>query len=43
MGPTPWFDVDKITNGLYTGKDDMLKPQIWIDLDRGVFYLMDYH
>ncbi len=43
MGPTPWFDVDKTVNGLYIGEDEMLKPQIWIDLDRGIFYFMDYH
>ena len=38
MGPTPWFDVDRIKRGLYMGEDSSHTPQIWVDRDRGVFY-----
>jgi hypothetical protein len=41
MGPTPWFDVDKITNGIFAGKNDSRTPEIWVDLDRGVFYYFE--
>jgi hypothetical protein len=36
-----WFDADKITNGIYAGKDGSHTPQIWIDRDRGVFYFWE--
>jgi hypothetical protein len=38
MGATPWFDVDKIRHGIYTGKNSSHTPEIWVDTDRGVFY-----
>ena len=41
MGPTPWFDVDKIRHGLFAGKDSSHTPQIWVDRDRGVFYYFE--
>jgi hypothetical protein len=36
-----WFDIQKITNGIYTGDNGSQKPQIWIDRDRGVFYFLE--
>ena len=36
-----WFDPEKITRGIYTGDGSSHKPQIWIDLDRGIFYFQE--
>jgi hypothetical protein len=36
-----WFDVQKITNGIYTGDSGSHKPQIWVDRARGVFYFLE--
>ncbi len=33
-----WFDVWNIVNGLEAGGGGTLRPKIWIDTDRGVFY-----
>lgn len=34
----PWFDPDKITDGIYVGSVGSHVPEIWVDLTRGVFY-----
>jgi hypothetical protein len=43
-GPAPtcpeWFDPESITNGLASASHASHTPDIWIDLDRGIFY---YH
>ena len=36
-----WFDPDKITRGIYAGDSSSHKPEIWIDLDRGIFYFRE--
>ena len=36
-----WFDPDKITRGIYTGEGSSHKPEIWVDLDRGIFYFRE--
>ena len=38
LEPANWFCPDTITNGLYVGEASSHKPQIWIDLDKGIFY-----
>lgn len=38
LEPAPWFDPQSITRGLYAGDDSSWSPQIWVDLDRGIFY-----
>lgn len=34
----PWFDLGAIRNGLHGGEAGPGQAQIWIDLDRGIFY-----
>jgi hypothetical protein len=41
LNPTAWFDPDKITHGVYAGENASHKPEIWIDLERGVFYFRE--
>ena len=41
MGRIPWFDVDKIRHGIYTGKASSHTPEIWVDTDRGIFYFFE--
>ncbi|MCB1245523.1 MAG: hypothetical protein AB7I98_23135 [Verrucomicrobiales bacterium] len=41
LEPAVWFAPETITNGLYVGEDGSHKPQIWIDLDRGIFYFTE--
>ncbi|MEO8614590.1 MAG: hypothetical protein ABI600_05565 [Luteolibacter sp.] len=38
LEPAKWFTPETITDGLYEGKDSSHTPQIWVDLDRGIFY-----
>jgi hypothetical protein len=37
---TDWFDIAAIGNGLVGGKRGSHTPQVWVDLDRGVFYYL---
>lgn len=41
MGSIPWFDVNKIRHGIYTGKASSHTPEIWVDTDRGIFYFYE--
>ena len=41
LEPAPWFAPDTIKHGLYTGKTASHEPEIWIDLDNGVFYFRE--
>lgn len=36
--PVPWFDPEKISEGVEAGGDGSHTPKIWIDTARGVFY-----
>ncbi len=38
LAPAPWFTPETITRGVYTGESSSHAPQIWVDLDRGIFY-----
>lgn len=38
VSQAPWFDSDAIQNGEAWGRGDSHTPEIFIDLDRGVFY-----
>lgn len=40
LGPLPWFDVHLIRNGfhLHSPLDLKMPPEMWVDLDTGVFY-----
>ena len=35
-----WFTPDSIKHGLYVGKSSS-EPEMWIDLDRGIFYFRE--
>jgi hypothetical protein len=35
-----WFTPDRIKNGLYVGKSSS-EPEMWIDLERGIFYFRE--
>lgn len=41
LHPASWFDPNKITRGVYAGENSSHKPEIWIDLDRGIFYFRE--
>lgn len=41
LEPAPWFAPETITNGLYVGESASHRPQIWIDLHRGIFYFSE--
>jgi len=41
LDPVPWFTPHSIVNGLYTGAKESHTPEIWVDLDRGIFYFME--
>lgn len=41
LDPADWFCPETITNGLYVGENSSHKPQIWIDLDKGIFYFQE--
>lgn len=41
LEPAKWFTPDTITDGLYQGKDSSHTPQIWVDLDKGIFYFKE--
>ena len=40
IGPLPWFDVDRIQNGIHLRPSPANEwgPEMWVDLDAGVFY-----
>jgi hypothetical protein len=38
LGSVSWFTPNAITNGIYTGTNSSHTPEIWIDLDKGIFY-----
>jgi hypothetical protein len=38
---TSWGDsaaINKISNGIHAGKNSSHSPEIWVDLDKGIFY-----
>ena len=39
--PVPWFDLRHIQRGVQFTGDSQEKPNIWIDLERGIFYFRD--
>jgi hypothetical protein len=41
LEPATWFCPETITNGLYLGDSASHIPQIWIDLDKGIFYFTE--
>ena len=41
LKPAPWFAPDTITNGIYAGTNWSHTPQIWVDLEKGVFYFKE--
>jgi len=41
LDPATWFTPETITNGLYVGDSASHMPQIWIDLDKGIFYFKE--
>ena len=41
LGPTPWFDPGSIKRGIYAGESSSHTPEIWVDLDKGVFYFKE--
>ncbi len=41
LDPTPWITPGTIKRGLYAGKESSHTPEIWIDLDRGIFYFKE--
>ena len=40
VGRAPWFDVEKIEDGLKAGNetDSSYNTQYWVDVERGIFY-----
>ncbi len=41
LEPAAWFKPETITNGLYVGDNASHVPQMWIDLDKGIFYFSE--
>jgi hypothetical protein len=41
LDPAPWFNPNTITNGIYTGMNSSHTPEIWIDLDKGIFFFKE--
>lgn len=41
LEPAGWFTPETITNGLYIGDSTKSGPEMWIDLDKGIFYFSD--
>jgi len=41
LNSATWFTPNTISNGIYAGQDSSHTPQIWVDLDKGIFYFME--
>lgn len=41
LEPAEWFTPETIKDGLYEGKDSSHTPQVWVDLDKGIFYFKE--
>lgn len=46
LDKTEWFDPEKLKRGIYVGESsghtpESHTPEIWVDLDRGVFYFKE--
>jgi hypothetical protein len=41
LDPVPWFTPHTITHGLFTGTNSSHTPEIWVDLDKGIFYFKE--
>lgn len=38
LKPVPWFNPHLITRGIHAGVPGSHTPEVWVDLERGVFY-----
>jgi len=41
LKPAKWFTYQEIAHGIYSGTNASHSPQIWVDVDKGVFYFRE--